>query len=50
MTLTQYRCGHIGKKVEGKNGSAFIRVAEIRNNQVWPSPDTCPNCGKGGHE
>lgn len=47
--LTRYRCGHVGKKVEGKKGVAFIRVAEIRKEKVWVTDKVCPDC-EGSHE
>lgn len=41
--LTKYTCGHVGRNAQGKF-SVFIRVAEIRGEQVELANKSCPDC------
>lgn len=47
MSLTRYRCGHVGRENTGGKTRAFIRVAEARDEKVEDADKTCPDC-KGG--
>lgn len=40
--LTRYKCGHVGRTALLHEG--FIRVAEIRKNDVKDVDKPCPEC------
>jgi len=47
--VTKYSCGHVGRTNDSYRSKveAFIRVAEIRREEVETADKACPDC-KGG--
>lgn len=44
--LVRFTCGHVGRENDSPRAkvSAFIRVAEIRSEQVEDGKKSCPDC------